>query len=405
VKSSTQYELRVLNGAQRGASSILRVGEKIRLGRDFFNDIVLPDASETAAQLLLTDDGALHLTITNEGNCQIDGIPVDVQAHSGKDIPVALYTAVVLGDAQIAVGHLGGTQWANVFDTSNTPQETTSGATVSENSVAGVVENITTALKSTRQRWFHNRIQHLLLGTAAILGIASIGTMSIAWVLSPSSLSPAHRMVQLSSTLDYLEKKQNLKVHDLEIENDHNQLVINGYIEDKAQHKKIQAALALQSPPYSDTTSPPSPILNVWVQDEIKDAIATVYRNHNIVAEVESLLYEEAPGFFLIKTQEPEENVLSAARIEAEKIAGVRQLKTENYPPPLILPAIPAVAREPSQEVVSVVVGASKYILTKDGTRYYEGALLPSGQYVQAIVSINEILLLEKNGETMTLKF
>jgi len=406
VKSSTQYELRVLNGAQRGASSILRVGEKMRLGRDFLNDIVLPDAGEVAAQLLITDDDALRLTISNDGKCQIDGTPVDVGAYIGKDIPVALYTSIILGDARIAVGHLGGSQWANLFDAPSTqPQEIVSDATVSENSIAGVVETITTTIKSTRKRWFPNRMQHFLLGGAVILGVASIGTMSIAWVISPNLLSPTHRIAQLNSTLEYLEKTQYLKVHDLEIINDNGKLVIDGYVENKAQRKKIQKALDFNLPDYSDAPLSTPPIFNVLVQDEIKEAVATVYRNHNIVAEVESLLHEEAPGFFLIKTKEPEENVLSAVRIEAEKIAGVRKLKTENNPPPLILPPMPAVAREPSQEVVSIVVGASRYILTKDGTRYYEGALLPTGQYIQSIVSVNEILLLEKNGEMVTLKF
>jgi len=405
VKSSFQYELRVLNGAQRGASSELRVGETMRLGRDFFNDIVLSDAGEVAAQLLLTDDGALRLTITKDGNCQIDGIPMDAKTHIGKEIPIALYTSIVLGDAQIAVGHLGGPQWANLFNTSHASQETPSGATVSESPVTDVTETTTTTIKSTRKRWFTTRIPHLLLGSAVILGIASIGTMSVAWVISPSSLSPTHRIAQLNSILEYLERKQFLKIHDLEIENDNGQLVINGYVGNKTQRKKIQTALDFNLPHYDDAPLSALPIFNVWVQNEIKEAVATIYRNHNIVAEVESLLHEEGPGFFLVKTQEPEENVLSAVKIEAEKIAGVRELKTENYPPPLILPPMPAVAREPGKEVVSIVIGASRYILTKDGTRYYEGALLPTDQYIQSIVSINEVLLLESNGEVVVLKF
>ena len=45
MKPTVLYELRVLNGEQRGASSAVRPGDLLRIGQDWSNDVVLQGAA------------------------------------------------------------------------------------------------------------------------------------------------------------------------------------------------------------------------------------------------------------------------------------------------------------------------------------------------------------------------
>ena len=96
MKPTVLYELRVLNGEQRGASSAVRPGDLLRIGQDWSNDVVLQGAADGAARLVLTDEGALALNVDG-GACALDGAPLPL----GEQTPLALYTPFTVGDTQI----------------------------------------------------------------------------------------------------------------------------------------------------------------------------------------------------------------------------------------------------------------------------------------------------------------
>ena len=107
MKPTVLYELRVLNGEQRGASSAVRPGDLLRIGQDWSNDVVLQGAADGAARLVLTDEGALALNV-DSGACALDGAPLPL----GEQTPLALYTPFTVGDTRMAVGRIGAPQWA-----------------------------------------------------------------------------------------------------------------------------------------------------------------------------------------------------------------------------------------------------------------------------------------------------
>ncbi len=61
------------------------------------------------------------------------------------------------------------------------------------------------------------------------------------------------------------------------------------------------------------------------------------------------------------------------------------------------------VVDDPGKRVASIVPGATPYVVTADGTRYFLGALLPSGHRLAAITETE--VMLEKDGKSSPLKF
>ena len=111
MNTTLLYELRVLSGEQRGATSAVRLGDTLRIGREWSNDVVLQDAGDSCASLLMRDDGSLALG-ADGGDCSVDGALL----AEGEPAAVDLYTPFTVGGTRMAVGRLGASQWATLFD-------------------------------------------------------------------------------------------------------------------------------------------------------------------------------------------------------------------------------------------------------------------------------------------------
>jgi type III secretion protein D len=59
---------------------------------------------------------------------------------------------------------------------------------------------------------------------------------------------------------------------------------------------------------------------------------------------------------------------------------------------------------DPGKRVASVVPGDPPYVVTADGTRYFQGALLPTGQRIESIRE-REVALTDVSGAATTLRF
>ena len=62
-----------------------------------------------------------------------------------------------------------------------------------------------------------------------------------------------------------------------------------------------------------------------------------------------------------------------------------------------------ATVSDPGKRVAAVVPGDPGYVVTVDGTRYFEGAMLPTGHRILAILS--DRVQIERDGATSTLNF
>ena len=108
-------------------------------------------------------------------------------------------------------------------------------------------------------------------------------------------------------------------------------------------------------------------------------------------------------GRVSVHAREADADALARAGATARRdVAGLRDLVVTNeptVPPPQDTP----VADDPGKRVAAIVPGDSPYVVTADPTRYFIGALLPTGHRVDAIEAHKVVLT--RDGRQSELDF
>lgn len=91
MNTETLYELRVLSGEQRGASSVIQPGQTLRIGQDWINEVVLQKA-EGVAVLSFSSTGTLVLQVEQGG-----GAVAHRMLEAGSRAELDLYEPFTVG--------------------------------------------------------------------------------------------------------------------------------------------------------------------------------------------------------------------------------------------------------------------------------------------------------------------
>jgi hypothetical protein len=104
-------------------------------------------------------------------------------------------------------------------------------------------------------------------------------------------------------------------------------------------------------------------------------------------------------GELVLHTQERDTAKLQAAAVAARRdIARLPLLRLDNQPPAAAATAAAPAPDDPAKRLVAVVDNAdSPYFITADGSRYFNGALLPSGHRVIEIAG--RAVTVERDGQ------
>jgi type III secretion protein D len=168
------------------------------------------------------------------------------------------------------------------------------------------------------------------------------------------------------------------------------QVVVDGYFETDAQRtraEQLMATLGLQ------------PQMRVWVNETVVRAVHDVYRVHGVQAEVQAV----GPGSLRVHTALADTTGLpEIERSVRRDVQGLSRLDTHNQPPPHRPSAVPALD-DPGKRVAGIVASAEPYVVTADGTRYFVGAMLPTGHRIVAIAGTR--VDLEREGQATALVF
>ena len=84
MNTEALYELRVLSGEQRGASSVLQPGQTLRIGQDWSSEVVLQQAQGSAV-LSFSAEGGLVLQ-AERGDCTVADHAVSPGGRDGLDL-------------------------------------------------------------------------------------------------------------------------------------------------------------------------------------------------------------------------------------------------------------------------------------------------------------------------------
>ena len=324
------HELHVVAGAQQGARTSLPQGAAVTVGGALTSDIVLHGAGGRRATLRA--EGAAFTLAVDEGEVEAGGRLL----RAGESATLPLSTPLAFGATRIAVvapatGHAAA------------PTPAAAGAPASH--------------------W-----PRRLAAAGGALAAVSIGVLAFAYNAPPAGPTPEQQAGRAEAVLRG-SGMQGLAAR----AGADGGIRIAGYLETSAQLAQAERLVAGEGIRAS---------WQVYVNEQVAAAVQDVFRVNGVAASVDAV----GPGAVRARAQVADGAQLDTlAGIARRDVPGLAAIEVRNDPAPAVAAApVPAI-EDPGKRVSAIVPGEPRYVVTADGTRYFEGALLPTGHRVVGI--------------------
>ncbi len=377
----------VTSGINAGAEYTIREGDTVTLGASIDSDIVVHSSSvEQWLASIENRSGVLFLTVI-EGTILRDGelleaaVPVQIDERN----------IFVVGDTEfrgayernlILSGKLGKIH--------QSPNEDSKSSSRIGPLVPGPGPLNPGQLRKgidEKRNSVRSGVKYLLLGFS-ILCVA-VGTLSAIYALTGSVI-----MVNAAPGPSYSAFEEKIEALDLDTFNfarDGDKYLITGMVDTREQKNQL---LGIASETDTVVT------LDLQVNDELIESIEDIYRVNGIKAKAQVL----EPGRVRVNTKTNDVDKLDLVELSAtQDIPSLQQLEVINEPPGTIMEPAKPVRQDPDKRVTLIAAGTNAYIMTQDQSRYFVGALLPSGHLVESIE--NGIVIVSRGGMKETLKY
>jgi len=349
------FDLLVVDGQHEGARAPLAVEGVTSVGTGLDCDIVLASAA--------TDLTHTRVDISQEhGQCKIlvlegsVGVGQDT-AQVGDELPVPLDARISLGDSVFSL-------------VPNSAVQAQANATV-----------VATPVKK--------RSQFTTLAATAVIGLCFVVAGVASFLAQQQKQPPVVEAEQVS--VESLLSGSEFAGVEVAMQDDGEQTLI-GRVAKRADHIQLKSLLS---------TAGLSPALNVTIDEVFVEDVAAIYRLNGVEASIEM----NGPGEVTVKTGVADDPFLE--EVEARAYQDVPELVTlnrVNTPPPVKEPEPERTFNElPGKRIKMVVANDPAFILTEDGSRYFIGAILPSGYKIKSI--FEKTVQLERDNEIVDLVF
>lgn len=367
-------ELRVLDGSQRGARAPLATGIGCELvatasGHADGADIVLREEGKPV-RVRVTADMRDALIEVLEGEVRIGS---QVLA-AGAQAPWAMYAPLAIGRSVVCFGRAALPEWPGA-----TPPTAAGALPAPGGKLAPAGKPATQPKRPLKRRaevWLATMGGAVLVVCGAALFTAHLTAGPRA---EPVELPPLAVLLKGSefSTLEAVTRA------DGETE-------LRGRIETLAQRQRLDTWLAGQQATVA---------IDVQVDEALARDVTEVFRVNGTAVNA------RVTGLGAVAVELSEQDTKKLARAEEVVRRDVRGLKTltvRNNATPLPPPG-PVVPTDPGKRIASLVTGAPGYVVTADGSRYFEGSMLPTGHRIVQVASTS--VTLERDGFSSTLNF
>ena len=367
----TTYALEVLAGEQAGARTALPAGLSVTVGSAVDGDVVLRGAAGRRVAIAV-QAGALSVSVL-EGSVETEAGTL----QAGQEATLALGAPLALGDARFAVLP------ARTAAPPTVDAVPPAAAQASAPASAPPSTPMSAPRVSPRASW-----PRRLATAGGSVAAVSIGVLAFAYSAAPSGPTPEQRATRAEAVLRGagLQKLSVRPGADGDVR-------IDGYLETNAQRVKAEQVLADEAI---------GARWQVFVNEQVAAAVQDVFRVNGVQARVEAV----GPGAVRVSAQTADGHLLDTLRgIAKRDVPGLAAIDVRNDPVPVAAAAAAATPAidDPGKRVSSVVPGDPAYVVTADGTRYFQGALLPTGHRIAGIEERRVVL--ELNGVQTPLVF
>jgi hypothetical protein len=360
--------LRVVAGPLDGAE--IELGDAPTfVGHGWRNDIVVRDPSAKGVRLRWDREGEVAAVTVLEGEIGFLGQTV----AAPQSVVAPAFTPLFLGDAAIAFGRPDAKEWARCAALVGARARSTA-----DEAPADPWSGPSGWMRALAERGLID-VRAPAIAAAVVLGVAA---SSLAW--PRPSVPDTPTAVRADVLAGMLESAGFFGLAIGETE-DGSAVVITGVVADESERARLEALLAVGGPP--------SARLEVAAAPAVAQAIEDIFRLNGVDATVAHV----GGGVF-----EAHDVVASDATVEAVRAALatdaplVRELRVEATPPPDLADNG---RYDPSKRVVTLVGGPNGYVVTDDGSKYFEGATLPTGHRIVSVTS-NELVVEDDTRRT-----
>jgi type III secretion protein D len=368
--SAPSLELRVLEGAQRGARAPLNAGVSCVLATVADNDgagadIVLREEQGAPARVRITkqaDVPQAQLEVLH-GEVQLGGAVL----ATGTQSAWPMYAPLQIGRAIVAFGLARLETWPAASDEGHAADAEPTPAQPPEPSAP---------LSRRAEVWLATTGVIVLLICGGAFWTAHLAAAPRVEDTAPPSLSEALKASEFSALETAVRKD--------------GQSEIRGRLRTAQQRARLDAWLAERQH---------TPAVDVQVDESLVRDVTETFRINGVSVQA------QVAGTGVVTVEAAERDADRLARAEEvvrRDVRGLTKLTVANVIEPLPKP-MPRVADDPGKRIASLVPGEPAYIVTADGSRYFVGAVLPTGHRITQIAA--QSVTLEFDGQRSTLNF
>lgn len=374
--SSETLVLKVLAGRARDALATLVAGEPVDLGHGFDADIVLRDPGAKGVRVRLTArEDAADIEILEGG---VEMLGHALSAPSRAVLP--FYVPLLLGDTAVAVGLEHSPRWVEAERLLTT-------APASAAAAAPAPAPVDHDYGETLARRLLDRALSVVRGTPHLIPSLVFGT-ALACVTYAAANAPIWNPRQANAG----------QVHALLREagygalavkpGEGDKLVIAGVLNREADKDRLHQIV--------DSRGVPARI-EVQTSESLAQNVEDVFMANGLAATA------RPNGLARVSVQVagPAEQVAKVEKVALNDVKGLRDLDIQRAEGGDRFGQI--FDEGPGKRVVSVVGGDAGYVATADGSRYFAGAVLPTGDRIIGVES--QAVIVEKGGATTKLMF
>ncbi|MGB3723657.1 MAG: hypothetical protein WA979_12685 [Pacificimonas sp.] len=362
-------QLRITAGPMEGAERALSTGDRVFVGYDLRNDIVIREPSAKGIRLSLAeaDDGVRAELIS--GTIMLHGAEIEAP----RNFLLPPLTPIGIGDNIVAVGESGDIHWASCERLSQALALQAPAGEPTIDPWSGLNGWLRVGYRDIAKR-----SALFMMGFAVLLGGTAMATAD---GIKLGSINHHQRLATAlkNNGFSALEVRDNIE----------GELVVDGFVSSDAQLSRVADVIeATGAPAMTQVESGETVAREVENVLRINGVNATaVYRGSGKV---------EAMGF-----EAPRDIMQKLRRAVMDDVPAVEQLVLT--PKKLTDGEGTVMAHDPGKRVATVVGGPRGYIITDDGARYFAGASLPTGDHLVSVSA--DAMVLERNGLKRTVRF
>ena len=377
-----QLEVRVLDGELRGARTIVNAAYTLKASPDLGSDVVLRSQELGGRTVAFRAHGHGVLVHVRGGDAQAG----DQRFDEGQKFLFPLYRPLTLGGLVLAFGQPDDPAWLQLGTEVPVEQDEADPLSAAayigfDAEAAQAVSQQAAQASASSTPWS----KWLAMAGSAVAAV-SMGVWALAYAVAPAGPTPEQQVQAAQADL----RRAGLAGLSVNLADGAATMLVSGYLDKTAQRAQAEQLMANRDLPTQ---------FRIWVNEDLVVAVRDVFRVQGVPADIKAL----GPGAMLAETHVADAGRLDAIKAVARRdVPGLTAIEVHNVPPPAAPDPAPIID-DPGKRVSSIVPGHPAYIVTADGTRYFQGALLPTGHRIVA-VNTGEVLL-ERGGQTTALQF